>query len=241
MDRHLSINVYDASGSAVPGASVHFRVKFDGHDHLLGPVEIQGIKDKPATIQIPAQIDDPVIEVTASYEGHEKSVLVDTRQTFNAIIELDFQLEPEKPSSRVSGFNPLQVLNSARQAVPAVNYALGIAGIAAAGAIVSGFVGQTKAGLIIVALIFIGMVLLFAFAQLAVAKSRSIQLAGACLLWAVLLFFIVFLVFTVTAFAAEWPRPWANFLGIIESGPNVEGANNPKGSHDTTVGDYFKQ
>ena len=61
------------------------------------------------------------------------------------------------------------------------------------------------------------MILLFVFSQLAISKSKSIQLAGTFLLWAVLLFFVTFLIFTVTAFADEWPRPWANFLGITSS------------------------
>jgi len=102
----------------------------------------------------------------------------------------------------------------ARQAVPAVNYALGVAGIAAAGAIITLFVSKTKASIVLVVLIFVGMILLFAFSQLVVAKGRSTQMAGTVLLWAVLLFFVTFLVFTVTAFATEWPRPWAFFLGI---------------------------
>ena len=105
----------------------------------------------------------------------------------------------------------------ARQAVPAVNYALGLAGIAAAGAIITLFLGQSKAAITIIALLFIGMILLFVFSQLAISKSKSIQLAGTFLLWAVLLFFVTFLIFTVTAFADEWPRPWANFLGITSS------------------------
>ena len=46
---------------------------------------------------------------------------------------------------------PLQVLNLARQAVPAVNYALGVAGIAAAAAIVTLFLGWTKASIVLVA------------------------------------------------------------------------------------------
>jgi len=53
--------------------------------------------------------------------------------------------------------NPLQValnvLNAARNAVPAVNYALGLAGLAAA-AIIAFFLGHTKAGVIIIGLVF---------------------------------------------------------------------------------------
>ena len=72
------------------------------------------------------------------------------------------------------------------------------------------------------------MILLFVFSQLVVSKSRSTQIAGTVLLWAVLLFFVTFLVFTVTAFADEWPRPWAIFLAIT---PNAAPAEN---THERT-------
>src|SRR5207244_9522038 len=87
-------------------------------------------------------------------------------------------------------------------------------GIAAAAAIVSFFLGHSKAGVIIIGLVFVGMVLLFAFSRLAVAQNPSINFAGVILVWSVLLFFVVFLTFTVTAFAALWPPPWVDFLGI---------------------------
>jgi len=126
---------------------------------------------------------------------------------------------PLKEFGKNGGITPLQVLNLARQQVPIVNYALGLAGFSAAGAIISFFVGLNKAGLLLVALVFIGTVLLFAFARLAVSKSRSIQVGGLVLLWAVLLFFISFLMFTVTAFATGWPPAWAIVLGITPPSP----------------------
>lgn len=109
---------------------------------------------------------------------------------------------------------PLQVLNSARSAVPAVNYALGVAGIAAAGSIIILVSGNTKASIIVISLVFVGMLLLFAFSRLVSAGGRSTFVAGTVLLWAVLIFFITFLTFTATSFAFAWPKPWAQFLGI---------------------------
>lgn len=214
MDKHLAVNVYDADGNAIPGAQVLYKVKFKGGERLIGPIEIQGVKDRPASIQIPSPIDDPVIEVTASFKDQRKSILVDTRQTKAVVIQLEVTMDKPNPEPNPSPPTPWQVLNEARKAVPAVNYALGVAGIAAAVAIINLFIGPTKASLVIVGLVFIGMILLFAFAQLTAAKSYSIQIAGIFLLWAVLSFFVIFLGFTVTAFATEWPVPWARFLGI---------------------------
>ena len=42
--------------------------------------------------------------------------------------------------------SPMAILDKARKAVPAVNYALGVAGVAAAAAIVSWLVGSRDAG-----------------------------------------------------------------------------------------------
>jgi hypothetical protein len=108
----------------------------------------------------------------------------------------------------------LRVLEAARTAVPAVNYALGAAGIAAAGAIVTFFIGETKAAAIIFGAMIVAMVLLFAFSRLIVAKSAAATNAGIVLLWAVTIFFCVFLVFTTTAVAFGWPLTWASVLGL---------------------------
>ena len=128
---------------------------------------------------------------------------------------------PEQKRSAAWILSPWQVLIAARKAVPAVDYALGIAGLAAAAAFIMRLLGRTHASIILLGLLFIGMVLLFAFSRLVIAKSKSIQIAGAVLLWAVMLFFLSFLGFTVTAFALSppWPKPWANFLGLTHTSP----------------------
>jgi predicted MPP superfamily phosphohydrolase len=89
MDKYLGVNVYDSDNNAVRGAAVTYKVKFQGQVLELGPVEIQGEKDHPASIQIPSELDDSVIEVTASYKGHITTKEVDTQQTSNMVITLD--------------------------------------------------------------------------------------------------------------------------------------------------------
>lgn len=108
----------------------------------------------------------------------------------------------------------LKVLFSARSAVPAVDYALGIAGVAAAAALVTAFLGNGRITFIIVGAMLVAMVLLFVFSRLVVAKSRSIVRAGILLLWTTTLFFCTFLLLTVTAVAIAWPPTWAKFLGL---------------------------
>jgi hypothetical protein len=109
---------------------------------------------------------------------------------------------------------PWRVLQEARRAVPAVDYALGAAGVAAAGAIVTYMIGKDKASIIIFGGMLVAMVLLFIFARLVVAKSTAATTAGIVLLWAVTVFFCTFLFFTAAAFAFHWPPAWADFLGL---------------------------
>ncbi|MDR9808223.1 hypothetical protein [Rhizobium hidalgonense] len=113
--------------------------------------------------------------------------------------------------------NPMEVIHRARQAVPAVDYALALAGIAAAGSLVVGFIGYSQASVILFGLLFIGMVLVFVFSRLIVSKSRSIQTAGLSLMWLVLAFFAFFMFFTVTAVATGWPCNWADVLKVKNS------------------------
>jgi hypothetical protein len=124
---------------------------------------------------------------------------------------------PEPAADPVSnlGMRPLTDLaQTAIKQVPAVKYAFGLAGIAACGAIIALILGPTKGGITLLALTFIGAILLFVFARLAVSRDPQVYAAGLVMVWAVVAFFTFFLVITTTAFVKAWPQPWADFLGI---------------------------
>src|SRR5580704_11749634 len=111
-----------------------------------------------------------------------------------------------------SSLSPIAILDKARKAVPAVNYALGVAGIAAAAAIVSWLVGKNNSSIILLSSSFVGKILLFVFSKLVVSAAPSIQFAGIVLVWMILVFFATFLLFTTTAFVLAWPCNWAEVL-----------------------------
>ena len=69
--------------------------------------------------------------------------------------------------------DPIKLLNEAREAVPAVNYALALAGLAASASIIIGLIGNSRAAILIVGLVFIGMVLIFLFSSLITANTYS--------------------------------------------------------------------
>jgi hypothetical protein len=131
------------------------------------------------------------------------------------------------PEEALKTPNPLDLLNAAQKAVPAVKYALGVAGVAAAAAIIVGLLGYGRTGFIVMGGALVAMVLLFVFARLVVAGNRSVVAAGMVLLWAVILFFCTFLFFTVTAFAFLWPIEWAHFIGAGNAADRREAAPDP--------------
>jgi hypothetical protein len=105
-------------------------------------------------------------------------------------------------------------LREAITQVPSVRYAFGAAGIAAAGALITLFLGYGRPAVVIWIGTFIAMVLLLLFASAARADSKALHRPAMLLVHAVTLFFCLFLAFTVTAFAFSWPPNWAAFLGI---------------------------
>jgi hypothetical protein len=114
---------------------------------------------------------------------------------------------------------PTGILQTAIAQVPSVKYALGIAGIAAAGALVTRFLGYDRASIIIIGGTFVAMILLYVFSSMVASKSDAATFPGIILLYAVIFFFCCFLAFTVTAFSFTWPLPWAIFIGAASTPP----------------------
>ena len=146
---------------------------------------------------------------------------------------------PQTQSKEFPGSDsPLAILQAARKAVPAVDYALGAAGVAAAAAIVIALLGHGRATAIVLGGMLVAMVLLFVFARLIAARNRSIVQAGVVLLWCVTLFFCVFLAFTITAVAFAWPPAWTQVLGLSPpvppSGERAQGKTPGDGRAVTT-------
>ncbi len=111
-------------------------------------------------------------------------------------------------------FSPIDVLNEARRAVPVVDYALGVAGVAAAAVLVTDFIGNGRASIVIFGAVLVGMLLLILLGRLLKSESPAVMGAAIAMTWAGALFFIIFLGFTTTAAAFYWPAPWADFLGM---------------------------
>jgi hypothetical protein len=120
---------------------------------------------------------------------------------------------PEQSKS-VESLSPLSLLNTAIQAVPSVRYALGLSGVAAAGAIITSLVsGYTFMTPVTVGLVFLGMVVLILVSIVAAATvSKSSFFAGQVLLWAVTIFVVASLGLTISALAIGVPCHWNELL-----------------------------
>lgn len=110
--------------------------------------------------------------------------------------------------------NPLKLLSVASKAVPAVKYATGLVGVAAALLIIRGLMPDMEiAGilpLLVGTIVAMTALLLLSAAASGPAKSRSGP--AIMLLWATCLFVIAFMFFTVSAVAFGWPDRWARLV-----------------------------
>ncbi len=132
--------------------------------------------------------------------------------------------------------NPLGVLARARKAVPFLDFAFGVVGLSAAAALIGVFTGHSKLSIVAIALVFVGSVVLYAVAGLTTAAGGPARAAGQVLLWAVIVFFLTFLGFTISAFAVGYPCNWADFLDVKSAcfAPPPAPPASPK-SYKTTV------
>src|SRR5262245_24400127 len=111
------------------------------------------------------------------------------------------------------GVKPLAILREATQAVPAVKYALGLAGIAAAVAMVVGLLKDLKLA-VFGPIVMLGlMFILVVFAGFVKHSGSDIRLLAGFLAWAFVLLTVATSVLIFTGFFFSWPRPLETYLG----------------------------
>ena len=113
--------------------------------------------------------------------------------------------------------NPFTLYTKAVRAVPSVKYALGVAGIVAAGAMALAlFNGNSKVAILSFVAVMLGMCLLVVFAAAANTVGRW---PGILLIWSVTILFVSMLLMTVTALAFGSPGNWAKLIGAVDVKP----------------------
>jgi hypothetical protein len=112
------------------------------------------------------------------------------------------------PSTELS---PLGVLREAIQAVPPVKYALGVAGMGAAAAIIKQFLSTPLEAALGVVGVFFMMVLLFVFASLR-RSSEAMYYPSLILIWVTLALFLGTLSLVVTSVFFRKPMPYPELV-----------------------------
>ncbi len=134
------------------------------------------------------------------------------------------QPEPPKPQPVVSStpekLSPWFVLQAAMRAVPAVKYALGVAGLASAAAIARGFFQSPGSALVGTAAVFVLAVLLFAFSSLTQAVKILVW-PGLVLTWALTLLFIGSLGLTISTVFFAYPLSYPKLVHQFQP-PKIE-------------------
>jgi hypothetical protein len=122
---------------------------------------------------------------------------------------------------------PFAILRAATQAVPAVKWALGVAGVISATALVKVFFVSVGAALLAGFGMLVLMVILVLFAAATRAKSSVLIVPAMVLTWALLVLVIFSSVFTVSAAFFGWPKPLQELIKGITSGQSIETPQTP--------------
>jgi hypothetical protein len=115
-------------------------------------------------------------------------------------------------SQDLKRFSPYQVLNDAVKAVPSVKYALGIAGVVAAVAIIQAFRIGYRVAFFGAIVMFVLMVLLFIFAKLTRTAQRHFVAPVVVLMWSFLLLAIGTACLLFTSVFFRFPLDLRNWL-----------------------------
>jgi hypothetical protein len=110
-----------------------------------------------------------------------------------------------------SEINPQNILASAIREVPAVRYALGVAGVAAAVALILGLLKDVRIAFFGIAFTLALMVVLLIFSHM-VEDLPGKKWMAAFLAWIVITLFSAMLVLTFTSFVFGFPQKFALFL-----------------------------
>ena len=112
----------------------------------------------------------------------------------------------------------LGVITSAIKAVPAVRYALAVAGIGASVALIAGFTTDLRIAIFGIIILFIFMAVMVVFARLASVAAGSLYVLAMVLAWAAVLLIISTSVLLLTSVFFNRPRPLSRWIeGTVSS------------------------
>lgn len=146
-----------------------------------------------------------------------------------------------KRASISGNIGAFQLVKAGIQAVPAVKYALGIAGVMAALALGKAFFTTARMALLGCIAMLILMVLLLLFSAATKVGPTFLRLPALVLTWTILTLFVISASFSVASVFFDWPRSFpeltANILG--KQKPPVSPSNDNKTQQTVISGTVF--
>jgi hypothetical protein len=112
----------------------------------------------------------------------------------------------------------MQLLREATSVVPAVRYALGVAGVMAALALGSMLFKNAEAATFGVLAMFISMVLLLVFAAASALGGDTFRLPALVMTWAILILFIASAAMSLSAIFFDTPKPLTTLMKELFGG-----------------------
>jgi hypothetical protein len=127
--------------------------------------------------------------------------------------------------ARFGGFDPLSLLRSATEAVPATKWAVGVVGLAAAAAIILAVTKSAVFGVIGIVGVLAAMIALFVFSRLLAVAAAATRPAAVFLMWVVVTLFAATVVclFTSSFFNAPWPLRERLFTTAVAAHAEAQG------------------
>ena len=114
---------------------------------------------------------------------------------------------------------PMGVLGRAIKQVPATRYALAVAGVAGAAAMVRLFVGgDLNKGLLVLSVMFVLVVAMLVFAKMTTLSERAFRYPAMVLLWSFVVFFIVSGALALSSVFFGRPLKWQPVAGAATEG-----------------------
>ena len=124
----------------------------------------------------------------------------------------------------------MQLLREATKAVPAVKYAVGIAGVMAAFALATALFSTPQAAVVGALMMLILMVLLLLFAASAALKRGALRRPALAMAWAILVLFIGSATLVVTSVFFDKPKSFPELVEILTLAKDV-----PKARGGTSI------
>lgn len=164
---------------------------------------------------------DSFLRLLESQEHDQTVDLAVISQRLVALETLASSRERGKQESRLqepfaSLSSPVDLLEKAIKATPAVRYAMGVVGLAAAAALVFAFFKSPADAVAGLALIVSFMVVLAIFTVLSKVALREFRVLAIVLAWVVLLLFLISLTLMMTSIFFMWPRTFEDLMNGLQ-------------------------